>query len=397
MSSKNAALWEKTKSFLLKNTMVIALVLVYLFFVFRSEGRMFLPQNVNNLIMQNSYVVILAVGMLLCILTGGNIDLSVGATVCLVGAIAGVLMVNLGWNIYLVMIICLLCGVGIGVWQGFWIAYVRIPPFIVTLAGMLLFRGLAQAILGGLTISGFSDKYLAIFNNYVNIPALDGGAIKYSSIIFGVICCVIYIVATIWTNINKKRKGYTAEKPASLYSKIVMLCAIVMLLMFKLSQYKGIPYILLWLIGIVAIYTYITAKTTFGRHFYALGGNEKATKLSGINTNRIYFSAYVNVSFLSAFAALVVAARFTSANPAAGTNYELDAIGSCFIGGASAYGGIGKVSGVVVGAVLMGVLNLGMNIIGVDSNFQKVVKGLVLLVAVIFDVVSKRRAVKSFA
>jgi putative multiple sugar transport system permease protein len=397
MSSKNAILWEKTKAFLLKNTMVIALVLVYLFFVVRSEGRMFLPQNINNLIMQNSYVVILAVGMLLCILTGGNIDLSVGATVCLVGAIAGVLMVNLGWNIYIAMVVCLLCGIAIGIWQGFWIAYVRIPPFIVTLAGMLLFRGLAQAILGGLTISGFSEKYLAIFNNYVNIPALDSGVMKYSSIIFGVICCVIYIVTSIWTNLNKKRKGYVAEKPASLYTKIILLCGIVMLLMYKLSLYKGVPYILLWLIGIVAIYTYITAKTTFGRHFYALGGNEKATKLSGINTNRIYFMAYVNVSFLSALAALVVAARFTSANPAAGTNYELDAIGSCFIGGASAYGGIGKVSGVVVGAVLMGVLNLGMNIIGVDSNFQKVVKGLVLLAAVIFDVVSKRRAVKSLA
>lgn len=397
MSSNKSILWEKTKAFLLKNTMVIALVVVYLFFVIRSEGRMFLPQNINNLIMQNSYVVILAVGMLLCILTGGNIDLSVGATVCLVGAIAGVLMVNLGWNIYLVMILCLLVGVAIGVWQGFWIAYVRIPPFIVTLAGMLLFRGLAQAILGGTTISGFSDAYLAIFNNYVNIPALDSGAVKYSSIIFGIICCIVLVVSTIWTNLNKKRKGYTAEKPGSLYTRIALLCAIVMLLMYKLSLYKGVPYILLWLIGIVAVYTYITAKTTFGRHFYALGGNEKATKLSGINTNRIYFSAYVNVSFLSALAALVVAARFTSANPAAGTNYELDAIGSCFIGGASAYGGIGKVSGVVVGAVLMGVLNLGMNIIGVDSNFQKVVKGLVLLAAVIFDVVSKRRAVKSFA
>ena len=396
MSSKSTVM-EKTKSFLLKNTMVIALVLVYLFFIFKSEGRMFLPQNVNNLIMQNSYVVILAVGMLLCILTGGNIDLSVGATVCLVGAFAGVMMVNLGWNIYISMVICLLIGVAIGVWQGFWIAYVRVPPFIVTLAGMLLFRGLAQAILGGTTISGFSDSYLAIFNNYVNIPALDSGVMKYSAIIFGVVCCLIFIIATIMTNINKKRKGYNAEKTVTLVSKILVICAIVMLLMYKLSLYKGIPYILLWLIGIVAVYTYITAKTTFGRHFYALGGNEKATKLSGINTNRIYFSAYVNVSFLSALAALVVAARFTSANPAAGTNYELDAIGSCFIGGASAYGGIGKVSGVVVGAILMGVLNLGMNIIGVDSNFQKVVKGLVLLVAVIFDVVSKRRAIKSLA
>ena len=394
MSGTSSVLWEKTKQFLLKNTMIIALVLVYIFFVIQSEGRMFLPQNVNNLILQNSYVVILAVGMLLCILTGGNIDLSVGSSVCLVGAIAGVLMVNLGWNIYLVMVICLLIGVAIGVWQGFWIAYMRIPPFIVTLAGMLLFRGLAQAILGGLTISGFSEDYLAIFNNYVYIAALDSGAVKYSSIIFGVICCVVFIFATVWGNINKKKKGYTVENRLSLYSRLVIICGIVMLLMYKLSLYKGIPYILLWLIGIVAIYTYITAKTTFGRHFYALGGNEKATKLSGINTNRIYFSAYVNVSFLSALAALVVAARFTSANPAAGTNYELDAIGSCFIGGASAYGGIGKVSGAVIGAVLMGVLNLGMNIIGVDSNFQKVVKGLVLLAAVIFDVASKRRATK---
>lgn len=397
MSSNNSAVWEKTKSFLLKNTMIIALVLVYVFFIIKSEGRMFLPQNINNLIMQNSYVVILAVGMLLCILTGGNIDLSVGATVCLVGAIAGVLMVNMGWNIYLVMVICLLTGVAIGVWQGFWIAYVRVPPFIVTLAGQLLFRGLAQAILGGTTISGFSESYLSIFNNYVNIPALDSGVMKLSCIIFGVICCLVYIVATIWTNMSKKRKGYTAEKPSALYTKIVFISGIVMLLMYKLSLYKGLPYILLWLLAIVAIYTYITAKTTFGRHFYALGGNEKATKLSGINTNRIYFSAYVNVSFLAALAALVVSARFTSANPAAGNNYELDAIGSCFIGGASAYGGIGKVSGAVIGAVLMGVLNLGMNIIGVDSNFQKVVKGLVLLAAVIFDVVSKRRATKSLA
>ena len=397
MSSNKSILWEKTKSFLLKNTMIIALVLVYLFFIIQSQGRMFLPQNVNNLIMQNSYVVILAVGMLLCILTGGNIDLSVGATVCLVGAIAGILMVNLGWNIYVSMLICLAVGIAIGVWQGFWIAYVRVPPFIVTLAGSLLFRGLAQAILGGETISGFSESYLAIFNNYVNIPSLDSGAMKYSCIIFGILCCAVYIIATIWTNINKKRKGYIAEKPSSLYTKIVVISGIVMLLTYKLSLYKGLPYILLWLLVIVSIYTYITAKTTFGRHFYALGGNEKATKLSGINTNRIYFSAYVNVSFLAALAALVVSARFTSANPAAGVNYELDAIGSCFIGGASAYGGIGKVSGAVIGAVLMGVLNLGMNIVGVDSNFQKVVKGLVLLAAVIFDVVSKRRAIKSLA
>ncbi len=393
--NNNSNLRAKAKAFLLKNTMIIALVLVYVFFAVRSEGRMFLPQNVNNLILQNSYVVILAVGMLLCILTGGNIDLSVGSTVCLVGAICGVLMVNNGVNMYLTMVICLLSGVAIGVWQGFWIAYVRIPPFIVTLAGMLLFRGLAQAILKGLTISGFPAAYLNIFNSYVYIPALDSGNIKYSVLVFGVICCLAYIISTVLGNIHKKRKGYTTENIASMVFRLVLVSGIIMLLMYKLSQYKGLPYILLWLLGIVAIYTYITARTTFGRHFYALGGNEKATKLSGINTNRIYFAAYVNVSFLSALAALVVAARFTSANPQAGTNYELDAIGACFIGGASAYGGIGKVSGAVIGAILMGVLNLGMNIIGIDSNFQKVVKGLVLLAAVIFDVVSKRRVIRA--
>ena len=246
-------------------------------------------------------------------------------------------------------------------------------------------------------MTGFPEQFLAIFNNYLQIPGLDDGEIKMSALIFGALACIAFILYTVLGDINKRKKGYKTEKMSSIVIRLVALCVVVMAVMWKLSQYKGVPFILLWLIGIVAIYAYITSKTTFGRHFYALGGNEKATKLSGINTNRIYFAAYVNMSFLSAFAALVVAARFTSANPAAGTNYELDAIGSCFIGGASAYGGIGKVSGVVVGAVLMGVLNLGMNIIGVDSNFQKVVKGLVLLAAVIFDVVSKRRAVKSFA
>ncbi len=388
---------QKAKNLLLKNTMIIATILVYVFFAIKSGGKMLLPQNVNNLILQNSYVVIMAVGMLLCILTGGNIDLSVGSTVCLVGAIAGVFMVNLGVNMYLTMLLCLLVGLIIGCWQGFWIAYVRIPPFIVTLAGMLLFRGLAQAILSGKTISGFPPQFLAIFNNYVFIPGIDTDTFRLSAVIFGALACAILIVSTIFNNINKKKKGYKTEKISVVCLKLAVISAVIIAVMLKLAKYKGIPFILFWLIGIVAIYAYITAKTTFGRHFYALGGNEKATKLSGINTNRIYFAAYVNMSFLSALAALVVAARFTSANPAAGQSYEMDAIASCFIGGASAYGGVGKVSGAVVGAILMGILNLGMNIIGVDSNFQKVVKGLVLLIAVIFDVVSNRKAAQGKA
>lgn len=386
---------QKTKNFLLKNTMIIATIIVYAFFTIESGGKMLLPQNINNLILQNSYVVILAVGMLLCILTGGNIDLSVGSTVCLVGALSAILMINLKVNIYVAMLACLAVGVLIGCWQAFWIAYIRIPPFIVTLAGMLLFRGLAQALLKGLTITGFPESFLSIFNDYLVIPAFDSGDVKNSALIFGIVACAVIVVSTIFGNINKKRKGYKTDKLYAIILKLVALCAVIMIVSVKLAQYKGVPFILLWLIGIVAIYAFITSKTTFGRHFYALGGNEKATKLSGINTNRIYFAAYVNMSFLSSLAALVVAARFTSANPAAGTSYEMDAIGSCFIGGASAYGGVGKVSGAVVGAILMGILNLGMNIIGVDSNYQKVVKGLVLLIAVIFDVVSNRKAARA--
>ena len=396
MQNKKSLSLDKAKGFLLKNTMVIALVLVYIFFTIESGGKMILPQNINNLIMQNSYVVILAVGMLLCILTGGNIDLSVGSVVCLVGAVCGVLMTQLHLNMYLVMGICLLIGLLIGAWQGFWIAYVRIPPFIVTLAGMLLFRGLAQAMLGGLTISGFPEEYLALFNDYLFIPGLDSGAdgVRYSAIAFGAIACAVFIIASIIGNINKKKKGYKTENAFSMYARVGVISVAVMAVVYQLAHYKGIPYILLWLGVIITIYAYITSKTTFGRHFYALGGNEKATKLSGINTNNIYFAAYTNMGLLSAIAAMVVVARFTSANPQSGTSYEMDAIGACFIGGASAYGGVGKVSGAVIGAILMGVLNLGMNIIGIDSNYQKVVKGLVLLIAVIFDVVSNRKAAK---
>ena len=260
---------EKKLSFsevLKKYTMVIVLVLVVIMFTVNTKGVMLLPQNVNNLVAQNAYVFILATGMLFCILTGGNIDLSVGSVVCFVAAVGGTAI------------------------------------------------------------------------------------------------------------------------------KMVLICAVVLAFMFRLAQYKCIPNSLVWVVVIIAIYTYVASKTTTGRYFYAVGGNEKATKLSGINTNRVYFLAYLNMGLLAAIAGMVTMARLNSANPQAGTNFEMDAIGSCFIGGASAYGGTGTVPGVIIGALLMGVLNLGMSIMGIDQNIQKVVKGLVLLAAVIFDVVSKRKS-----
>ena len=381
----------KVYEVLKKYTMVIVLVAVVVLFAVNTGGKMLLPQNVNNLIAQNAYVFVLATGMLFCILTGGNIDLSVGSVVCFIGAVGGKMMVTNGMNSYLSMLVMVLVGILIGAWQGFWIAYVRIPPFIVTLAGMLVFRGLSNVVLDGMTLAPMPDDFLGLFNNYVpDFFGMEG--FNMTCFLVGVIVCVLYVLMVFKGRITRAKKGYRVEPLSGTLIKMVLICAAVLAFMFRLAQYKGIPNSLVWIAVVIAVYTYISSKTTVGRYFYAVGGNEKATKLSGINTNRVYFLAYLNMGFLAAIAGMVTTARLNSSNPTAGTNFEMDAIGACFIGGASAYGGTGTVPGVIIGALLMGVLNLGMSIMGVDQNMQKVVKGLVLLAAVIFDVVSKRKA-----
>lgn len=387
---------NKTRSlnFIKKYTMIFMLILITAFFAWRTGGAILLPMNVSSLISQNAYVFILATGMLLCILTGGNIDLSVGSVVCFVGAIGAVLMVNKGMNMGLAILIMLLIGIAIGAWQGFWIAYVRIPPFIVTLAGMLIFRGLSNVVLDGMTVSIQNCvTFVNLFGGGANcyIPDLFGGeGLNITCIVAGVIAALIYIASQALSRRNKKKKGYAVENTVNVIVKTVLITAVILAFTVRLAQHKGIPSVLIWVMIVVLVYSYITSNTTIGRYFYAVGGNEKATKLSGINTNNVYFLAYLNMGFLSALAGMVTIARLTSAQPTYGQNYEMDAIASCFIGGASAYGGIGTVPGVIVGAVLMGVINLGMSLMGVDQNMQKVVKGLVLLAAVIFDVVSKR-------
>lgn len=380
---------EKTLVFLRKYTMVIVLILVTLFFTWKTGGRMLLPQNVNNLIAQNAYVFILATGMLLCILTGGNIDLSVGSIVCFVGAIGATFMVNKGFNVYVSIIIMLLAGLIIGAWQGFWIAYRRIPPFIVTLAGMLMFRGLSNIVLDGFTIAPLPEGYLALFNSYI-IDFFHGDGFNITSLVVGIVAACIFVLVTFKGRISKIQKGYSVASMGSDVGKCIIVSLVVIVFMWRLGQYKGIPNILIWIAVIVLIYWYITSKTVIGRHLYAIGGNEKAAQLSGINTNKVYFFAYANMGLLAAFAAMVTIARLNSANPTACDGYEMDAIGSCFIGGASAYGGSGTIPGVIIGATLMGVINLGMSIMGVDANWQKVVKGAVLLAAVIFDVETKK-------
>ena len=378
-------------TFLKKYTMVIVLVVVTLFFTWKTGGRMLLPQNVNNLISQNAYVFILATGMLLCILTGGNIDLSVGSVVCFVGAVGATFMVNKGVNVYATMILMLAAGLLIGVWQGFWIAYRRIPPFIVTLAGMLMFRGLSNIVLDGFTIAPMPENYLAMFNMYI-MDFFHGDGLNITCLLFGIIAALIFVGVTFKGRASKVKKGYAVGPMSSEIIKCAVISIVIIAFAWKLAQYKVVPNILILIVVIVLIYGYITSKTTIGRHLYAIGGNEKAAQLSGINTNRVYFFAYANMGLLSAVAAMVVIARLNSANPTAGDGYEMDAIGSCFIGGASAYGGSGTIPGVIIGATLMGVINLGMSIMGVDANWQKVVKGIVLLAAVIFDVESKKKA-----
>ena len=380
----------KTKNLIKDNTMLIALIAITIFFAITTSGTLLVPQNITNLISQNGYVVILAVGMLMCILTGGNIDLSVGSIVALVGALAGKLIVEYKVNIYLSIVICLLVGMLLGMWQAYWIAYVRIPPFIVTLSGMLLFRGIALIILNGLTISPFPQEYLNLFNSFVPDP-FKNDSINVITIILGLIICAVYILSQLQKQKTRKAKGYEIKSTTSLLAKTAGICIVILALTYSLAKYNGIPVILILLVGIVLLYNYYLSKTVPGRYYYALGGNEKAAELSGINTNKVLFSAYTNMGFLSAVAALVCVARFNSAAPTAGQSYEMDAIGSCFVGGASAYGGIGTVPGVIIGAIFMGVLNNGMSISGIDSNIQKAVKGLVLLAAVVFDVVSKKR------
>ncbi len=379
-------------SFLTKYAMVIALVLVFILFSILTDGTLLRPQNMSNLMLQNGYVLVMACGMLLCILTGGNIDLAVGSVVCLVGGLAAVLISNMGMPSILVIILCLAVGLLVGIWQGYWIGYVRIPPFITTLGGMFIFRGIARLVLNSKTVPIQDSTFLNIFTAYINIPGLDSGGTKLSPIIVGVAAAAYIIFSTVKNRQDRAKKGYRQNSASSDFIKAGIIAVLILCYCYMLSQYRGISVMLVWVVAICLIYNFITAKTSFGRYFYAVGGNEKATKLSGINTDKIYFIAYANMGLLAGLCGLLCAARVGSVNGSTGTSFEMDAIGSCFIGGASAYGGSGSIGGVVIGALLLGVINMGMSIMGLGDAWQYVIKGGVLLLAVIFDVVSSRKS-----
>ena len=386
-------------AFFQKYTMVIALVVVFAFFAIRTGGKTLFPANINNLIAQNGYVFVLASGMLLCILTGGNIDLSVGSVVCFAAAIGAVLMKE-GVNVWIAVFAMLGIGLVIGTFQGFWIAKLHVPAFIATLSGMYAFRGFSNVVLGGYQVSISNETFLNLFGGGANcyVPdfirtmlGIEGGPKpNITCLVFGILAVVIYILMTL-RKIHVQKKLGIHQSIFGTAITTAIISALIVWLTFKLANHKGIPTVLIWICLVLGIYQYITTKTAIGRHLYAVGGNEKATALSGVKTRNVYWFAYASIGLMAGLAGILTAARAKGIDPTYGEGYEMDAIASCFIGGASAYGGIGKVSGMIIGAVLMGVINQGMGILGVDANYQKVVKGLVLLLAVVFDVLSKRQ------
>ncbi len=384
----------KTLSTLFKNNireygMLIALVTVMLFFQVITKGILFKPVNITNLVLQNSYVITMALGMLLIIVSGG-IDLSVGSVVAVVGALAGVLIVRYDVNWVLTVAICLLLGAAIGAFQGYWVAFVKIPSFIVTLAGMLVFRGLTYVLLAGESVGPFPTGFQKISSGFIpDFFHVEG--IHLTTILIGVVLSVVLILLDLRGRSNQQRYGFEVTPIYFFIAKNIVITGAIMGLCYLMASYKGLPNVLVLLFVFITAYAFITSQSVIGRRVYAMGGNAKAAKLSGVNTERLLFTTFVNMGVLAALAGLIVAARLNSSTPNAGDGMELDVIAAVFIGGASATGGIGTVIGAVVGAFLIGVLNNGMSIMGLGIDWQKVVKGLVLLAAVFFDVYNKNK------
>lgn len=378
--------------------MVIMLIVVYVFFAVLTAGKNMTPMNINNLIMQNGYVVILAVGMLLCVLTG-NVDLGVGSVVASCGAVAGTLLMDFGVSTPVAMLGALAVGAAFGVFVGFFVAQLEIPPFIVTLATMLMGRGLCYVILKAQTKGPLPASYNWIGTGFLptirimadNPDINKGKGIDLICLIVGAVICALIIAAEVKSQVTAKKHNLPTIPMWQTIAKDAVIIFIVGFFFWKLANYNGIPVVLILMASLVGIYHFITTKTVAGRQIYAMGGNAKAARLSGINTKKVFFWVYANMGLLAAVAGIVLSARNQSATPKAGDGFEMDAIASCYIGGAATSGGVGTIIGAVVGAFIMGILNNGMSLAGYDTNVQKIVKGCVLLGAVTFDLLSKRK------
>ena len=372
--------------------MFLILIGIFILFAITTNGANAKPVNINNLIMQNGYVVILAIGMLLCVLTG-NIDLGVGSVVAVTGSVAGIIMIDLKMNMWVAILAALAVGLLTGLFAGFFIAYLSIPPFVVTLATMLMGRGLTYTLLQAQTKGPFSESYNFIgagFLPTVKIPFGDG-TLDMVSIVVAIIASVALIYSEFRSYSTKKKYNFAVNPIWQIALKLAIMLFIIWFFFYKLARNNGLPFVLLIMVVLIAVYGFITSKTVAGRQIYALGGNRKAANLSGIDTNKVFFWVYVNMGLLSSIAGIVLAARNGSATPKAGDGFEMDAIASCYIGGAAVAGGAGTIVGAVVGAFIMGILNNGMSLMGFTTDVQKIFKGMVLLLAVTLDVLSKRK------
>ncbi|GAB4084516.1 sugar ABC transporter permease [Myceligenerans cantabricum] len=367
-----------------------AFIVIVLLFAFLTDGKLLSPGNISNLVLQYSYILILAIGMLI-VIVGGHIDLSVGSVVALTGAIAAVVVVKGGapWWVGVLAAVC--TGLLVGVWQGFWVAYVGIPAFIVTLAGMLLFRGLTLLVLGNMSLSPFPAEYGQIGRGFLNGLLGGYGYDAFTLIVFG-IAVAGYAVASYRNRRAKLGYDQTVEALPLFVGKIVLVAAVVMWFAYQLATSRGLPVVLIILATLVITYTMVTKHSIFGRHVYAIGGNLSAAQLSGVRVKRVNFLIFLNMGFLASIAGMVFSSRSNAAQPGAGEMFELDAIAACFIGGAAVTGGVGTIPGAMIGGLIMAVMSNGMSILGVDQSVQQVVKGLVLLLAVGFDIWNKKRS-----
>ncbi|MFT4285002.1 MAG: sugar ABC transporter permease [Protaetiibacter sp.] len=376
-----------------KNGIFIALVAVVVLFSITTNGILLRPQNISNLIVQNGYILVLAIGMVMVIIAG-HIDLSVGSVAAFVGACSGVFAVHWGLPWWLSIALSLLIGAAVGVWQGFWIAFVGIPAFIVTLAGMLIFRGLALVVLGNQNIGSFPPEYRALGNGFLT-NLFGEFEIDPLTLAIGGLAIVLLVIQQLRTRRGRVKYGQEVEPAAWFIAKLVLVSAAIAFFAYALGSYKGIPVTLIVLAALVLIYGIVMNRTVFGRHIYAIGGNRHAAELSGIKTRRVDFWLFVNMGVLSALAGLIFTARLNLAGPKAGDGFELEAISAAFIGGAAVQGGVGTIGGAIIGGLIIGVLNNGMSIMGIGIEWQQAVKGLVLLLAVAFDVYNKRRSGRS--
>ncbi|WP_373718156.1 multiple monosaccharide ABC transporter permease [Jeotgalibaca porci] len=382
---------EKLLDIFSKYSMIIILVVLLIAFQLMTDGIFLRPLNITNIVLQNSHILVLAVGMLLVVLLG-YVDLSVGSVMAFVGAIAGLMMVNNDISPIIAVPVCLLVGALIGAWQGFWVAYVGIPAFIVTLAGLLMFRGLTQVVLGGQSLAPFPKVFQKISTGY--LPNLFGGdGLHITTLILGGLLAAMMVFGQWRAREKRKENNFEVQSFPVFVALAIFTVVIVMVLSFVFASYQGFPVILIILAFIVILYGFITNQTVAGRQIYATGGNRKSAELSGINTKKITFWVFVNMGFMAALAGLTLAARLNAATPQAGNSLELDAMASVYFGGASTSGGIGTVMGAIVGGLVMGVLNNGMSILGVGVDWQQAIKGLILLLAVVLDIYNKKRKI----